>query len=145
MVTGISMTNIVAKALTPVVTLRNNTTFQGKRNHVRARYGTVTLVTDGQKAFNWSVFKNASLNGASFVQKNSSTSVVSYDTSATSISAPIPDNIGGTVMGKYDNARINLFQGDVTLAVYPGEAITLAVQSAGNGVVSAFVRWIEEF
>ena len=137
--------NVVANALTPVVTLRNNTTFQGKRNHVRARYGTVTLATDGQKAFNWSVFKNAALVGTSYIQKNSATSVSSYDTSATSVSAPIPDNIGGTMMGKYDNARINLFQGDVTLAVYPGETITLAVQSAGNGVVSAFVRWIEEF
>ncbi len=137
--------NVVANALTPVVTLRNNTTFQGKRNHVRARYGTVTLATDGQKAFNWSVFKNAALVGTSYIQKNSATSVSSYDISATSISAPIPDNIGGTMMGKYDNARINLFQGDVTLAVYPGETITLAVQSAGNGVVSAFVRWIEEF
>ena len=137
--------NVVANALTPVVTLRNNTTFQGKHNHVRARYGTVTLATDGQKSFNWSVFKNAELVGASYIQKNSATSVVSYDTSATSISTPIPDNIGGTVMGKYDNARINLFQGDVTLAVYPGETITLAVQSSGNGVVNAFVRWIEEF
>ena len=105
----------------------------------------MTLATDGQKSFNWSVFKNAELVGASYIQKNSATSVASCDISATSISAPIPDNIGGTMMGKYDNARINLFQGDVTLAVYPGETITLAVQSAGNGVVSAFVRWIEEF
>jgi hypothetical protein len=142
---SVSDKNIVANALTPVVTLRNNSTFQGKVNHVRARYGTVTLAADGQKTFNWAVFKNPTLVGASFVQKNPQTSVVSYDVSATAISPPTPDNIGGTVMGKYDNARINLFQGDVTLAVYPGETITLAVQSAGNGVVSAFVRWIEEF
>ena len=142
---SVSDKNIVANALTPVVTLRNNPTFQGKVNHVRARYGTVTLAADGQKTFNWAVFKNPTLVGASFVQKNPQTSVVSYDVSATAISPPTPDNIGGTVMGKYDNARINLFQGDVTLAVYPGETITLAVQSAGNGVVSAFVRWIEEF
>ena len=142
---SVSDKNIVANALTPVVTLRNNPTFQGKVNHVRARYGTVTLAADGQKTFNWAVFKNPTLVGASFVQKNPQTSVVSYDVSATAISLPIPDNIGGTVMGKYDNARINLFHGDVTLAVYPGETITLAVQSAGNGVVSAFVRWIEEF
>ena len=142
---SVSDKNIVANALTPVVTLRNNSTFHGKVNHVRARYGTVTLSTDGQKTFNWAVFRNSTLVGASFVQKNLQTSVVSYDVSATAISPPTPDNIGGTVMGKYDNARINLFQGDVTLAVYPGETITLAVQSAGNGVVSAFVRWIEEF
>jgi len=141
----VSDKSIVANAITPVITLRNNTVFKGKQNHVKARYGTVTLAVDGTKTFTWYIFKGAALVGANFTPKNTETSTVDYDVTATSITPPYPDNIGGSVMGKYDNARINLFQGDVTLAVYPGETITLAVKSTGNGVVSAFVRWIEEF
>lgn len=135
---------IPAGALTPVITLRNNQSFQGKVNHVRVRYGTVALSVDGTKPVIWEVHKNATLTGASFVPQNTETSVVDYDVSATSMVVS-GDNIGGTIMGKVSTTRINLFEGDVVLAVYPGETITLAAKSANNSEVSLFFRWIEEF
>lgn len=128
----------------PVVTLRNNATFQGKQNHVRVRYGTVALSVDGTKDVVWEIFKGGTLTGASFVAKNAATSVVDYDISATAYT-PSTTNIGGTVMGKTSQTRINLFEGDVVLAVYPGETITLCARSPNNTVVSLFFRWIEEF
>lgn len=135
---------IPAGALTPVITLRNLVTFQGKVNHVRVRYGTVALSVDGTKPVIWEVHKNATLTGASFVPQNTETSVTEHDISATSMVVN-GDNIGGTIMGKVSTTRINLFEGDVVLAVYPGETITLAAKSANNSEVSLFFRWIEEF
>lgn len=128
----------------PVLTLRNNPTYQGKQNHVRVRYGTVSLAVDGTKPVIWEVFKNGALTGAVYVAKNAATSVIDYDITATAIT-PIADSIGGTLMGKSGTARINLFEGDVILAVYPGEEITLTARSTGNTVVDLFFRWIEEF
>ena len=128
----------------PVVTLRNNSTFQGKVNHVRVRYGTIALSTDGTKDVVWEVFKGGALTGAVFVPKNPTCSVIDYDISATAFT-PAGDNIGGTVMGKVAQTRINLFEGDVVLAVYPGETITLTARSSNNSTVGLFFRWIEEF
>lgn len=135
---------IPSGALTPVITLRNNLSFQSKANHVRVRYGTIALSVDGTKPVIWEVHKNAALTGASFVSQNPDTSVADYDISATSMVVS-GDNIGGTIMGKVSTTRINLFEGDVVLAVYPGETITLAAKSANNSEASLFFRWIEEF
>lgn len=133
-----------SNVLTPIITLRNVETFQGKVNHVRVRYGTVALSVDGTKSVVWEVHKNATLTGASFTPKNADTSVVEYDTSATAMTVN-SDNIGGTIMGKVSTTRINLFEGDVILAVYPGETITLAARSANSSTADVFFRWIEEF
>lgn len=128
----------------PVISLRNNATFQGKTNHVRIRYGTVSLYTEGNKPVIWKVFKNGTLTGEVWVAKNPTTSVADYDVSATSYT-PSGDPIGGIVMGKVDTARVNLFQGDVILAAYPGETITFTAASSSGTDVSLFFRWIEEF
>lgn len=128
----------------PVLSLRNNPTFQGKTNHVRVRYGTISLAVDGTKPVVWQVFKGGTLTGESFQAKNTLTSVVDYDVSATDYTTA-EDSIGGTLMGKAATTRVNLFEGDVILAVYPGETITLAAKSSGNTEVSVFFRWIEEF
>lgn len=129
---------------TPVISLRNNPTFQGKVNHVRVRYGTVALAVDGTKPVVWEVFKNGTLVGEVWTPKNTVASTVDYDTSATAY-APSQDTIGGTIMGKVSTIRINLFEGDVILSVYPGETITLTARSSNNTEVTTFFRWIEEF
>ncbi len=136
--------SVAAGADVPVISLRNNATSQGKTNHVRIRYGTVSLFTDGNKPVIWKVFKNGTLTGESWVAKNTDTSVADYDVSATSYTNS-NDPIGGVVMGKVDTARINLFEGDVILAAYPGETITFTARSSSTTTVSLFFRWIEEF
>lgn len=129
---------------TPVISLRNNATFQGKVNHVRVRYGTVALAVDGTKPVTWEVFKNGTLTGEVWTPKNTETSTIDYDITATAYT-PSQDAIGGTIMGKLSTVRINLFEGDVILSVYPGETITLTARSSNNTEVSTFFRWIEEF
>lgn len=128
---------------TPVITIKNSTSFQGKVNHVRVRYGTVALSVDGNKPVVWRVVKNPTIVGPTYNSKNPDTSVIEYDTTAASISGGT--EIGGTVMGKISTIRINLFEGDVTLPVYPGETITLTAESTSSSEVSVFFRWIEEF
>lgn len=138
--------SIPANSETPLFSLRNNTTFQGKVNHVRVRYGTVTQASDGTKPVVIRVYNNGTLIGESWVQKNPTVSTVDYDVSATDYT-PDSDTLGGTLLGKVDKIRVNLFaEGeDVTLAVYPGETITMTAESKGNSDILTFFRWIEEF
>jgi len=131
--------------LTPLITLRNNATFQGKINHVRVRYGTLTInCSSATKDVVIDVFKGGTLTGGTFVPKNTQTSVVDYNITATAYTPPA-DSIGGLVMSGGQFARINLLDGDVTLPVYPGESITLTAQSDNNAVLGIFFRWLEEF
>jgi hypothetical protein len=130
--------------IVPVITLRNNTTFQGKVNHVRIRYATVSLFTDGNKPVIIGVYKNGTLVNESFVAKNTATSVTDVDVSATAYT-PSSEPVGGVVLGRVDTARINLFKGDVIIAAYPGETITFTASSSNATELTLFLRWLEEF
>ncbi len=133
-----------ANAIVPILTLRNNTTYHGKVNHVRIRYATVSVFTDGNKPVIISVYKNGTLTNEAFVAKNAVTSVTDVDVSATAYT-PSSEPVGGVVLGKVDSARINLFKGDVIIAAYPGETITFAATSSNATDLTLFLRWLEEF
>ena len=136
---------ISANADVPIITLKNKTTFQGKTNHVRVRYGTLSIFTDGNKPVIFKVFKNGTLTGENFNDKNPATSVVEYDVDATAYT-PSTDPVGGVVMGKVDTTRINLLgKDDVVLAAYPGETITLTARSSNSSDITMFFRWVDEF
>lgn len=142
-VTFVESKSISGGVTTHVLTLRNNATFQGKANHVRARYGTVALSVDGTKDVIWEVWKNGTVTGGSYTAANAVTSVTDVNTTATGFSGGAM--IGGTVMGKVSQLRIDMMDNDAILPVYPGETITLTARSANSSTVSAFIRWVEEF
>lgn len=135
--------SVSANTLTPVITLKNKTTFNGLTNHVQVRYATVSLACDGTKPTTWYVYKNSTLTGAIYVDQETTESVAQYDVSATALAGG--QLVGGTIMQKLGDTRINLYEGDVVLAVAPDEVITLAVKSTGATTVDAFVRWTEGF
>ena len=130
-------------AFTPLISAKNPTTYLGKVNHIRARYGTASLACDGTKDVEIIVIKNATLTGAAFAPKNIAVSPIEIDTAATAMTGGI--DIGNQILAKSSTTRINLIQGDAILAVYPGETITIAARSTGNSVVSASLRVLSEF
>lgn len=132
-----------SSAFTPLVSARNPTTYYGKPNHIRARYGTASLACDGTKDVEIIVIKNATLAGAAFSPKNIAVSPIEIDTAATAMTGGV--DIGNQILAKSSTTRINLIQGDAILAVYPGETITIAARSTGNSVVSASLRVLSEF
>lgn len=128
----------------PVYSIRSLTTFQGRRNHVKSRVGTVTISTDGTKAVEFDIFVTGTLTGGVWVPLEPDTSVLEYNNTATAF-APTSSIRGGTVLGKIDRDRINLVQGDVVVPIYAGEELHfVATTSASNSIVVYF-RTIEEF
>lgn len=134
--------SVSANVLTPILTLKNKTTFNSQPNYKKVVYATVSLAVDGTKPVYWQVIKNGTLTGASYVDQDTANSIAQYDVSATVISAG--SLVGGVVLGKTDSTRINLLDGDIVLRISPGETITLAAKSANATVVDLFLRWIEE-
>lgn len=134
---------IPANTETPLITFKNKDIFKGKSNHVVSRYATVTLSSDGTKAVNFKVKKNATLTGAVYSDVDTNNSVSEKDTSATLISGGTL--VGGTLLGKVDRERINLFGGDVPIKVYPNETLTLSAISTASSDLNIFLRIIEEF
>ena len=130
----------------PVISIKNKSTFQGKVNHVRIRYGTVTLASDGTKPIIIKVFRNGTLTGANFQDYDTTDSVAQFDITATAYTAGAGNEpIGGTLLPKVGVARINLFSDDVVIPVYPNETVTLTAASANSTELDLFLRHIEEF
>lgn len=134
--------SVLANVLTPVLTLKNKTTFNGNTNHSKIQYATVSLATDGTKSVLWQVIKNGTLIGASYVDQDTLKSIAQYDVSASAVSGG--ELVGGVVMGKTDSTRINLLEGDVRIDINPGETLTLAAKSINSTTVDLFLRWVEE-
>lgn len=128
---------------TPVISIYNQDNFQGKTNHVRVRYGTVNIATDGTKAVKIKVFRNGTLTTPSWVNFNTYETPAQYDITSTTYTPGIL--IGGALSGKVDRQRINLFDNDVIIAVYPGETVTLTAASANATEVEIFLRVLSEF
>lgn len=129
--------SVLAGVLTPVITLKNKTTFNSAPNNYKIEYATVSLATDGTKPVYWNVITNAALTGAVFVDQDTANSIAQYDVSATAISGG--NLVGGVVMNKSESTRINLLDGDVTIQINPGETITLAAKSVNNTIVDVFL------
>ena len=131
--------------VTPVITIRNLPNFQSRENHVKAKYGTVTISTAGTKDVFITIYVNAPLTGASFVDYDAINSACQFDITATAINIASINPIGGTIMAKTDKVRINLFSGDVVIPIYPGQDVSFCADSANSTVISVMLRHIEEF
>lgn len=129
----------------PIMSIRNNATFQGVTNHVRVRIGTFTVSTDGNKAVEFDVYKGGTLTGGVWTAYDSVNSVCDYNNTATSFTPATPLPSGGTVLGKIDRDRINLIDGDVVIPLYAGEEIHIVATTPTANDVILYFRHIEEF
>lgn len=143
---------IPASTETVLVSLKNKLTFAGKDNSVRIRYGTLTLVSDGNKSVKFKVYING-VTGGTWDDYDSSLSVtevatdtvLNLTTSTVGGIVKIAEQVGSTALGKSDRDRINLFDSDIVIAAYPGDIITITAESQNTTDIDIQLRWIEEF
>jgi len=137
-VKAVNSTNI------PIISLRNVATFQGRENHVKARIGTFTGITDGRKTLQYDIYKLGTLTGGAWLDKDPINSVIQYNNTSTSF-IPIGELVGGTGLAKIDRDRINLVSGDVIVSIYPGEELHVVAASTDNDDSTLYLRTLEEF
>ncbi len=127
---------------TPVLTIRNKSTYASKLNRIVLDIHGIAASSDGTKNVVVRVYLNATLVAASFTDVSASTSPASYDTAATSFS-------GGTLlhgrgMAKVDNIEIR-HEKHGSHVLNPGEQITVTIQSAANVDMVVGSEWEELF
>ena len=126
----------------PLISIRNDTTFQSITNRVRVKVTIVSFSSDGTKVGTIFVRRDATLTGAIFSNIDSDTSVVSVDTAATAIS-------GGRLafpiqMGKTDSLLLPITE--LNFIINPGDVVSFsAQQSGGTSDIGVSVGWIELF
>jgi hypothetical protein len=127
----------------PILTLRSNSTFQSKTNHVKSELGVIRFVVDGNKSVAFRGTLNGSLTGDVFGAVDANNSVNSLDTTATAITGGSKGP--ATVLGKVGEERANVL--GTGIVWYPGQDFTVTVEAAAafTGTVSVAVRWIEYF
>lgn len=143
---------IPAGVETVLLSVRNRETFQGKRNSIRVRYGTLTLVTDGNKSVRFKVYINGVTGGTwGFYDEELSVTEVSTTTTLSLTSTTIDgvtkinEQIGSTALAKSDRTRINLFDSDIVISALPTDTITITAESSSSSYIDIQLRMIEEF
>lgn len=125
--TGIGITE------TPVISIHNHNTYQGKINRVAIRLDVVGVSFDASAANKPAVLRvtiDAELTGASFSPIDSNTSVVHSDTSATTIT-------GGRVLFSQSlaegSAPVFDFSGR-NIIIHPNETVTISLEASNNTI-----------
>ncbi len=140
----------VATTEIPLVSIRDNTTYQGVLNHIEAR-----LYAFGGGDFGSAnariilrLRKNATLTGAAFANVDATNSIMSVDTSATAVSGGQLMLISPSMNGS-GGPQINyLSDMDVDVYMIPGDVLTITAQAdtgAGGTNVQGIFTWAELF
>jgi hypothetical protein len=127
---------------TPIISIRNNTTFQSKTNHTPISFHNLTAAVDGNKIHKLRLVKNGTLTASTFGISPDANSVAAIDTAATAIS-------GGKLlrsypMGATDSLGIGPDFDIGEMLLFPGEHITLVLVTTSTAPeVSAAFHWEE--
>jgi hypothetical protein len=123
----------------PILSIRNNTTFNGKNNGIRVILQTVGIASEGNKSVIVRAYVDSVLTAASFVAVSATESVVSVDTSATVFS-------GGIKVIAVPLAKVDTYNDDISaleLEIQPGQTVTFTGQSTSTNEVTIGIRWRE--
>jgi hypothetical protein len=85
--------------------------------------------------------KNATLTGASWVEKDSTNSFVEYDTNATAYNGG--EEVFFVPLIGVENYSAFLLSNGININIYPGETLSLVVQPEANILVDASILWRE--
>ncbi len=131
---------------TPIVSLRNRTTYAGKTSTARMRllYMNAAGYTAGNQ-LRISIYKEPTLFNSSFENVDTTLSVIQRDTSATSFTST------GTLIFQtsiYSQGSTNIFfkSNGIDIELFPGETLSIAGSEAGSGslTMDTSLTW-EEF
>ena len=128
-----------------ILTLKNNTTYQGVTNQITTYPGVISLYNASGGGNDGVVFiyKNATLGGTpSYTNINANTSVSSYDVAGTTVSNG--REVYRFFIGSSQTVSIDLT--DNLLRLAPGETLTFAGQSiSGTSSIYIGISWQERF
>lgn len=125
-----------------IVNLQNLTTYQTKTNRVSLEFLKMNLVSEGTKLVTFKVYKNLTITAPTFVDVNTSDSVMEKDILGT-VTVSDDNLVDALVLGKVDSQVINLEP--ISLRLNPGDRITITGQSANAADLALSIVWKEEF
>ncbi len=127
-------------AVVPILTIRNNLTFQGMTNRAQIHAWLMTASSDGTRAVQVIFTVNATLTGAVF-QPVDTWSVASVDTSATA-------STGGTMICTMQLGQTSdelIYPPElIDFFLAPGETLTVSATSLAAADVGVSVNWVED-
>jgi hypothetical protein len=133
----------ITTTLTNILTIRNKSTYQSLNNRTPINALKYSIAVDGTQTAEFELVKNATLGGTpSYTDISTSTSVVDYDTSGTTVTGGAVVDFGS--LGKEDSVSVSPRIEDFILL--PGETLTLAVNATGGTTTATVgIRWVEDF
>ncbi|OEF98881.1 hypothetical protein BHF71_02845 [Vulcanibacillus modesticaldus] len=125
-----------------ILSIRNKSTYQAKTNRVRIRLDYLSVSVDGTKNAEVRLIKNTTLGGTpSWTDINTNTSVIEYDTSATTVTGG--DLVISTQVAK--NISKDLFLDSLDLILSPGDTLTVSASTSRTAEVGVALSWREMF
>jgi hypothetical protein len=128
----------------PVISIKNKVIYQSTINRVQIEPLFISLASEGSKPLIFRVKLNSTLTGpVAFGDVSTSTSVVSFDTGATGITASTGRELLTLVLGKTDSVLIDFTR--LRRMLHPGDFITISAEATGGSgqEASASITWEE--
>lgn len=125
-------------------------TIKNTDEYKKIKFKTFTFATDGNKSVEFKLYLNGSTGGTfeswsgDSVAEVSTTATLSLTTSTIGGITKIDEQIGGTILAKIANDRIDLSGGDVEISLNQNETLTVTAQSTNSNETKTLVRWVEE-
>ena len=128
----------------PVLSIKNKVVYQSTINRVQVEPLFISLASEGNKPLIFRVKLNPTLTGpVAFSDVSTSSSVVSFDTGATGITASTGREVLTLVLGKTDSVLIDFTK--LRRMLHPGDFITISAEAtSGTGQeATASLTWEE--
>lgn len=136
-----SHVKLTVSAETVVMSIQNRRLHAGKLNRVPVIPTFISLANDGTKTVRYNVYGNVTLTGEVFEAINATTSVVDFDTTATSFTGGF--KVLTFVLGKDENLLIPLKE--LELFIDNTDILTFTAESSNNTDVEIGFGWKEDF
>lgn len=147
-----SVVAVTANTNTPLISIRNPTTFQSKPNTIRTRIDYLSITVSGVKPASVAIHRLGAVTGGVWTSPTPNTSPIEVNYTATAFTPDVNPTTGenlvelfGFDLKKEDSGSESLKQLEIPVAVYPGEILTVVVNSSGATEVTARVQAVSEF
>lgn len=121
----------------------------------KIKFTTFTFNTDGTKPVKFNLYKNGvssatfatwgvNAYGLSSIAEVATDGSLALNTSSIQGISKIAEQIGGTILSKESDKRINTSSSDVEVSLQQNEILTITASTSNNSDIDVLVRWVEE-
>lgn len=132
-----SIKNILATVETTIISIKNNTTFYGKRNNFSIEIDYISVASEGAKPVLINIYRNKTLVGAVYTTPYPNNCPIDIATTATLGAGGI--TIFSISLGKADNMQMDL--SDLHFRIGESDDITVSALSSANSEVSCCIGY----